>query len=105
MHKSTIGCHLEYNWTKTHGFFALMGGFMQHHDNGPPTVLEAKDVPSVVKRRTLEVEIQDKSKGRTIKNSCPGPDNVVPPPVYLTRNRGHSCDEARGCYVCICTPE
>jgi hypothetical protein len=40
-----------------------MGGFMQHHDNGPPTVLEAKDVPSVVKRRTLEVEIQDKSKG------------------------------------------
>jgi hypothetical protein len=53
----------EYNWTKTHGFFAIMGGFMEYHDNGPPTVLEAKDVPAVTKKRILEVEIQDRSKG------------------------------------------
>jgi hypothetical protein len=39
-----------------------MGGFMQHHDNGPPTVLKAEDVPDVTKRRMLEVEIRDKSK-------------------------------------------
>jgi hypothetical protein len=56
-------CYSEYNWTKTHGFFAIMGGFMEHHDGGPPTVLDAKDVPQVTKRRTLEVEIQDRSKG------------------------------------------
>jgi hypothetical protein len=53
----------EYNWTKTHGFFAIMGGFMEHHDDGPPTVLEAKDVPAVTKKRILEAEIQDRSKG------------------------------------------
>jgi hypothetical protein len=40
-----------------------MGGFMEHHDDGPPTVLEAKDVPAVTKKRILEAEIQDKSKG------------------------------------------
>ena len=36
---------------------------MEHHDDGPPTVLEAKDVPAVTKKRILEVEIQDRSKG------------------------------------------
>ena len=36
---------------------------MEHHDDGPPTVLEAKDVPAVTKRRILELEIRDKSKG------------------------------------------
>ena len=56
-------CHIEHHWTKTHGFFALMGGFMQHHDNGPPTVLEAKDVPNAIKKRILQAEIEDRSKG------------------------------------------
>ena len=36
---------------------------MEYHDDRPPTVLEAKDVPAVIKKRILEVEIQDKSKG------------------------------------------
>jgi hypothetical protein len=40
-----------------------MGGFMEHHDDGPPTVLKAKDVPAVTKKRLLEAEIQDRSKG------------------------------------------
>jgi hypothetical protein len=40
-----------------------MGGFMEHHDDRPPTVLKAKDVPAVTKKRLLEAEIQDKSKG------------------------------------------
>jgi hypothetical protein len=40
-----------------------MGGFMEHRDDGPPTVLEAKDVPVVTKERILEAEIQDRSKG------------------------------------------
>jgi hypothetical protein len=53
----------EYNWTKTHRFFTIMGGFMEHHNNGPPTVLEAKDIPAVTKKRILEVGIQDRSKG------------------------------------------
>jgi hypothetical protein len=40
-----------------------MGGFMEHHDEGPPTVLQAKDVPAVTKKRILEAEVQDRSKG------------------------------------------
>lgn len=42
---------------------------MQHHNNGPPTVLEAKDVPDVIKKRTLEAEIQDKSKGDALSKT------------------------------------
>jgi hypothetical protein len=52
-----------HNWTKTHGFFALMGGFMRHNDADPPTVMEAENVPDVVKNRILEADIQDRSKG------------------------------------------
>jgi hypothetical protein len=36
---------------------------MEHHHDGPPTVLEAEDVPAMTKMQVLEVEIQDKSKG------------------------------------------
>ena len=40
-----------------------MGSFMQHHDNDPPTVLEADHVPKVIKMRISEAEILDRSKG------------------------------------------
>jgi len=60
--------YLEYNWTKTHGFFTIMGGFMEYHD-GPPTVIKAKCVPEVMKRQTLEVQIQDRSKGDALKKT------------------------------------
>ena len=64
-------CHIEHHWTKTHGFFALMGGFMQDHDNGPPTVMEAKDVPNAIKKRILQVEIKDRSKGDGLSKNLP----------------------------------
>ena len=85
-----------------HGFFTIMGGFMEYHDNGPPTVLEANDVPAVTKRQILEVEIRDKSKGDTIKNFCPSPNYVVHSPVHLMGSSEASPDEAGGGYVCIC---
>ena len=62
--------YLEYNWTKTHGFFqVIMGGFMEHHHDGPPRVLEAEDVSEVTKRRTLEAEIWDRSKGDALSKT------------------------------------
>jgi hypothetical protein len=58
--------YLEYNWTKTHGFFVIMGGFMEHHHDGP---LEAEDVPEVTKRQTLEAEIWVRSKGDALSKT------------------------------------
>jgi hypothetical protein len=46
-----------------------MGGFMQYHDDKPPTVLEAKDIPRVIKMRILETEIQDRSKGDVLSKT------------------------------------
>ena len=54
--------------------FLCMGGFMQHH-------------PDVIKKRTLEAEIQDKSKGDGLSTTLALAQTTSP--VYLAGNRGH----------------
>ncbi|KDQ49771.1 hypothetical protein JAAARDRAFT_200602 [Jaapia argillacea MUCL 33604] len=60
--------HQDRNWTKTHGFFALMGGFMLVDGEGEPVQLLHPDNLSMVDvldrefPRITEGEILDKSK-------------------------------------------
>ncbi|KAH9967501.1 hypothetical protein BC827DRAFT_1123443 [Russula dissimulans] len=67
--------HKREGWTLTHGFFAIMGGFMEHNGNRPirvlfPNQLESYsltgngDFPRISKK-----EIQDKSKGDVISKA------------------------------------
>jgi len=67
--------HKGEGWTLTHGFFAIMGGFMEHDGNWPiqvlfPDQLESYsltgngDFPRISKK-----EIQDKSKGDFISKA------------------------------------
>ncbi|KAF7979900.1 hypothetical protein HWV62_40288 [Athelia sp. TMB] len=54
-------------WTRTHGYFVLMGGFYLYEGHSPIRRLSREDVVDLVKRDLLlpptEAEINDKSKG------------------------------------------
>ncbi|TFK50295.1 hypothetical protein OE88DRAFT_1700952, partial [Heliocybe sulcata] len=57
------------HWTQSHGFFAIMGGFVMYHGNETYKVVDAyKDLPKLGSnvrplRYITEEEIKDKSKG------------------------------------------
>ena len=56
----------EYKWTITHGFFAVMGGFMLFEDGKEPRTLNPFDLEDYVKSGAInitEAEIQDRSRG------------------------------------------
>src|ERR1700721_4731043 len=63
--QSVFSIYIGHNWTQTHGFFALMGGFMLFNRHRPvktilPEELESDEFefPEITESR-----IQDKSKG------------------------------------------
>ncbi|KDQ58857.1 hypothetical protein JAAARDRAFT_715045 [Jaapia argillacea MUCL 33604] len=66
--------HKDRDWTTTHGFFALMGGFMLvDRERKPvrvvlPTDLQPDDDMPIEFPQITEGEIQDKSKAGTISN-------------------------------------
>ncbi|KAI9452200.1 hypothetical protein F5148DRAFT_1370439 [Russula earlei] len=69
-HKNT-----EDGWTITHGFFAIMGGFMEYEGNGPIRVLLSEQLKSYPLTgngdlaRIAKEEIDDKSKGDVISKT------------------------------------
>ncbi|KAI9449654.1 hypothetical protein F5148DRAFT_633627 [Russula earlei] len=64
--------HKKDGWTKTHGFFAIMGGFMEYEGNRPVRVLLPEQLKSYSLTgngdfpRIAKEEIEDKSKGDII---------------------------------------
>jgi len=64
--------HEGEGWTITHGFFAIMGGFMEYEGNQPIRVLFPEELESYSLTgngdfpRLSKAEIEDKSKGDTI---------------------------------------
>ncbi|KAF8154286.1 hypothetical protein B0H34DRAFT_753958 [Crassisporium funariophilum] len=56
-------------WTKTHGFFLIMGGFMLHEDGSEPRPLDMRELEQLERENkvdwpsTSEEDIEDKSKG------------------------------------------
>ncbi|KAI9451581.1 hypothetical protein F5148DRAFT_1370556 [Russula earlei] len=75
-----IGLMLDEGWTITHGFFAIMGGFMEYEGNRPVRVLLPEELRSYSLTgngefpRIAKMEIEDKSKGdivsKTLLSSC-----------------------------------
>ncbi|KAH9957227.1 hypothetical protein BC827DRAFT_1138343 [Russula dissimulans] len=63
-------------WTRTHGFFAIMGGFMKYEGNQPIQVLLPEELRSYSLTgngdfpRLSKTEIQDKSKGDFISKAA-----------------------------------
>lgn len=59
----------KYGWSRTHGFFAVMGGFMMYEGNKPKRVILPRELATLVADGTIdfptttEDEIKDKSKG------------------------------------------
>lgn len=56
----------EYGWTRTHGFFAVMGGFMLCEQDKPPIVLDPTELESYLQSGEIDItekEIRDKSRG------------------------------------------
>ena len=70
-HKFRMNCRLgslfpEYGWTTTHGFFAVMGGFMLFEDGREPRTLYPFRLEEYLKSGAIDIteaEIQDKSRG------------------------------------------
>jgi len=64
--------HKREGWTTTHGFFAIMGGFMEYEGNRPIRVLLPDQLESYSLTgngdfpRISKAEIEDRSKGDTI---------------------------------------
>jgi len=64
--------HKEEGWTTTHGFFAIMGGFMEYEGNQPIRVLLPDELESYSLTgngdfpRISKADIEDKSKGDAI---------------------------------------
>jgi hypothetical protein len=60
------------DWSPVHGFFAAMGGFVYHGDNGRLHTLSLKDIEALVEKDEIEYpiiskeEIEDKSKGDAV---------------------------------------
>ncbi|KAI9451247.1 hypothetical protein F5148DRAFT_986638, partial [Russula earlei] len=67
--------HKEDGWTTTHGFFAIMGGFMEYEGNRPVRVLFPEELKSYSLTgngdfpRIAKEEIDDKSKGDVISKT------------------------------------
>ncbi|KAI9508289.1 hypothetical protein F5148DRAFT_979998 [Russula earlei] len=67
--------HKEEGWTITHGFFAIMGGFMEYEGNRPIRVLLPEQLKSYSLTgnggfpRIAKEEIEDKSKGDFISKA------------------------------------
>jgi len=57
------------DWTQTHGFFAIMGGFMLYEGDNPQHVISPKDLEPYLTNGEIKItkeEIEDKSKGDTL---------------------------------------
>ncbi|KAI9509505.1 hypothetical protein F5148DRAFT_1148259 [Russula earlei] len=67
--------HKGEGWTTTHGFFAIMGGFMEYEGNRPIRVLLPEELHSYSLTgngyfpRIAKEEIQDKSKGDPVSKA------------------------------------
>ncbi|KAI9462136.1 hypothetical protein F5148DRAFT_233524 [Russula earlei] len=67
--------HEEEGWTITHGFFAIMGGFMEYEGNRPVRVLLPEELRSYSLTgngdfpRISKAEIKDKSKGDVVSKT------------------------------------
>ncbi|KAI9513415.1 hypothetical protein F5148DRAFT_4059 [Russula earlei] len=67
--------HEREGWTLTHGFFAIMGGFMEYEGNKPIRVLLPEQLESYSLSgngnfpRIAKAEIEDKSKGDAISKT------------------------------------
>ncbi|KAI9455369.1 hypothetical protein F5148DRAFT_1288266 [Russula earlei] len=67
--------HKAHGWTVTHGFFAIMGGFMEYEGNQPIRVLLPDELNSYSLTgngdfpRISKAEIEDKSKGDLISKT------------------------------------
>ncbi|KAI9449507.1 hypothetical protein F5148DRAFT_987538 [Russula earlei] len=67
--------HKDDGWTKTHGFFAIMGGFMEYEGNRPVRVLLPEQLKSYSLTgngdfpRIAKEEIEDRSKGDIISKT------------------------------------
>ncbi|KAG6913782.1 hypothetical protein DXG01_004348 [Tephrocybe rancida] len=64
----------HFGWTRTHGFFAIMGGFQVCHSDGTmaPFILDSNDLGPLLQNGDItisEQEIQDKSKGDILAKS------------------------------------
>lgn len=56
----------EFGWTKTHGFFAIMGGFAIYYDNQSWSTVNPGALEPYLRNREIDItqgEIEDKSKG------------------------------------------
>ena len=59
-------CYAEYRWTRTHGFFAVMGGFVLCEDDKPPIILDPTELAQYLQSGEIDItqaEIRDKSRG------------------------------------------
>ncbi|KAG0695929.1 hypothetical protein DFH29DRAFT_879711 [Suillus ampliporus] len=74
-HGSTrlLAAHTEgYEWTQTHSFFVIMGGFMLYVDGEPYRTLSPDDLLKLLQDKHIDVptltakQISDRSKGNTI---------------------------------------
>ncbi|KAI9462143.1 hypothetical protein F5148DRAFT_233795 [Russula earlei] len=67
--------HKDEGWTITHGFFAIMGGFMEYEGNRPVRVLLPEELRSYSLTgngefpRIAKMEIEDKSKGDIVSKT------------------------------------
>ncbi|KAI9451248.1 hypothetical protein F5148DRAFT_552871 [Russula earlei] len=67
--------HKDDGWTTTHGFFAIMGGFMEYEGNRPVRVLFPEELKSYSLTgngdfpRIAKEEIEDRSKGDVISKT------------------------------------
>jgi hypothetical protein len=56
---------LEYDWTRTHGFFAIMGGFILFDEEEPLGILPPHHLKDYLRKRQIRItrkEIDDKSR-------------------------------------------
>ncbi|KDQ59776.1 hypothetical protein JAAARDRAFT_126849 [Jaapia argillacea MUCL 33604] len=67
--------HEDHKWTRTHGFFALMGGFMLYDGDQPIHTLSPLDLETLVDDGSIDFpiiskeEIEDRSKGDALSKS------------------------------------
>jgi len=55
----------KYGWTRTHGFFAIMGGFVYYKDDKPPVILDPTELAPYLQTGEIDItqkEIRDKSR-------------------------------------------
>ena len=77
----------ENGWTKTHGFFAVMGGFMLFESGKEPCTLSLFHLKDYVKSGVIDItkaEIQDKSRGDILSKGL-----VILQTGWFMRFHGH----------------